>query len=145
MAQPLIKKVAARQILDSRGIPAIEVIVEAGSVQGVFGVPSGVSKGSSEALELRDGGSAFGGLGVSRAVDNVNNIIAKKIKGKNALDQAKIDKILITLDGTLDKRKLGANAILGVSGAVCRTAAKAKKQPLYQYIGNLHKTKQFSL
>ncbi|MDP4001143.1 MAG: phosphopyruvate hydratase [bacterium] len=145
MPKALIKNITARQILDSRGIPAVEVTVEVGSHKGVFGVPSGASKGSHEALELRDGGEAFGGLGVSKAVENANEIIAKKLKGKNVFDQEKIDKILIDLDGTNNKRKLGANAVLGVSGAVCKAAAKAKKQPLYKYIGHLHNNKKFRL
>jgi enolase len=140
-----IKNISARWILDSRGNPTVEVIVEAGTAKGVFGVPSGASTGSHEALELRDGGAAFGGLGVTQAVKNVNTVIAKNIRGMNVFDQEKIDKTLIDLDGTDNKRKLGANAILGVSGAVCKAAAAAKKVPVYKYVALLHKKRQWKL
>ncbi|MBI2607746.1 MAG: phosphopyruvate hydratase [Candidatus Doudnabacteria bacterium] len=145
MPKTVIKNITARQILDSRGDPTVEVAVEAGSARGVFGVPSGASKGSHEALELRDGGDLYSGLGVGKAVENVNQIIAKKLKGKDIFAQDKLDKIMIDLDGTKNKSKLGANAILGVSGAICKAAAKVKKQPLYKYIGSLNKNKKFSL
>lgn len=137
-----IKNIVARQILDSRGNPTVEVTVEVGSAKGVFGVPSGASTGSAEAVELRDGGSKFGGLGVEKAVINVNYTIAKKLKGMNVFDQKKIDQTLIDLDGTPNKSKLGANAILGVSGAVLKAAAAAKKVSVYKYVALLHKNKK---
>jgi enolase len=141
MPKSPIKNIHARQILDSRGNPTVEVVVETASARGVFGVPSGASTGSAEALELRDGGNAWGGLGVERAVNNVNRILAKEIKGMNVFDQAEIDYLMIELDGTDNKKKLGANAILGVSGAVLKTAAVAKKVPVYKYVALLHKKK----
>lgn len=137
-----IKNISARWILDSRGNPTVEVMVEAGTARGVFGVPSGASTGSAEALELRDCGKAFGGLGVTQAVKNVNTVIAKNIRGMNVFAQAEIDKAMIDLDGTANKSKLGANAILGVSGAVCKAAAAAKKVPVYKYVALLHKNKK---
>ncbi len=140
-----IKNITARQILDSRGNPTVEVTVEAGSASGTFGVPSGASTGSAEALELRDGGKEFGGKGVLNAVKNVNMILAKNIRGMNVFDQKKIDQALIALDGTPNKKHLGANAILGVSGAVTKAAAAAKKVPVYKYISLLHKKKGWKL
>ena len=140
-----IKNIIARQILDSRGNPTVEVMVEAGTARGVFGVPSGASTGTAEAVELRDGGKEFLGKGVTRVVANVNGIIAKNIRGMNIYDQAEIDKIMIKLDGTPNKKKLGANAILGVSGAVVKAAAAAKKMPVYKYVALLHKNKHFKL
>ncbi len=140
-----IKNITARQILDSRGNPTVEVTVEAGSSSGTFGVPSGASTGSAEALELRDGGQEFGGKGVLNAVKNVNTVIAKNIRGMNVFDQKKIDQALIALDGTPNKSNLGANAILGVSGAVAKAAAAAKKVPVYKYISLLHKKKGWKL
>jgi len=140
-----IKNIFARQILDSRGNPTVEVIVEAGTGHGTFGVPSGASTGSAEALELRDGGKDFGGLGVSKAVTNVNTIIAKNIRGMNVFDQADIDQAMIKLDGTPNKKKLGANAILGVSGATVKAAAAAKKVSVYKYVASLHKQKQLRI
>lgn len=131
-----IKKVWAREILDSRGNPTVEVDVVLDS--GVLGravVPSGASTGENEALELRDGDkSRYLGKGVLKAVSNVNNIIAKEIIGKQP-DFKKIDAMLIKLDATENKSKLGANAILGVSLAVAKAAAQAKRQPLYKYLG----------
>lgn len=141
MSNTPIKNISARWILDSRGNPTVEVTVEAGTARGIFGVPSGASTGSHEALELRDGGKAFGGLGVTQAVKNVNTVIAKNIRGMNVFDQEKIDRVLIELDGTANKSKLGANAILGVSGAVCKAAAAVKKVPIYKYVALLHKNK----
>ena len=131
-----IVDVFAREIIDSRGNPTVEaeVIAEGGYV-GRAAVPSGASTGMYEAVELRDGGEHFGGLGVQKAVDNVNNIIADKIVGMNVLDQILIDSVLCTLDGTPNKSKLGANAILGVSLACAKAAAKALGVGLYQYIG----------
>lgn len=132
-----IEEVHAREILDSRGNPTVEVEVTLDNgVTGRASVPSGASTGESEALELRDGDkNRFGGKGVLKAVDNVNNIIAPALKGWNVLEQRKIDYKMLALDGTPTKSKLGANAILGVSLAVAHTAAKALGLPLYRYIG----------
>ncbi len=132
-----IVDVFAREILDSRGNPTIEVDValEGGSI-GRAAVPSGASTGEHEAVELRDGDSArYLGKGVQKAVENVNEIIAGEIIGEDATEQIMIDKILLELDGTSNKGKLGANAILGVSLATCKAAAEAFGLPLYQYIG----------
>lgn len=131
-----ITDVYAREILDSRGNPTIEVDVLAGDdCLGRASVPSGASTGQYEALELRDGKSRYGGLGVELAVDHVNARIAPAIIGINVFEQAAIDKILIQLDGTKDKSDLGANAMLGVSMAAARAAAGALKMPLYSYLG----------
>ena len=129
-----IKLIKAREILDSRGNPTVEVdlTTDLGIFQG--SVPSGISKGKYEAVELRDGGKRHQGMGVLKAVNNVNNIIAPKLKGKDVSGQKEIDNFLIKLDGTKNKSKLGANAILAVSLAVCRAGAQAKNLPLYQYI-----------
>ncbi len=132
-----IANVHAREILDSRGNPTIEVEValESGFV-GRAAVPSGASTGENEALELRDGDKKrYLGKGVLKAVDNVNKIIAKEIIGMNALDQVAIDRRMIALDGTKTKSKLGANAILGVSLAVAKAASMYHDMPLYRYIG----------
>ncbi len=133
-----ISEVYAREILDSRGTPTIEVEVflEDGEM-GRAAVPSGASTGEREALELRDGGKKFLGKGVEKAVNNVNNIIAPEIKGMISYEQRKIDRFLIELDGTENKANLGANAILGVSLAVARAAASALDVPLYFYLGGL--------
>ncbi len=134
-----IKDVKAREILDSRGNPTVEVEVklEDGTV-GRAGVPSGASTGVHEALELRDGDKKrYNGKGVLQAVGNVNKLIAPEICGLNAFDQAGLDEKLITLDGTPNKNKLGANAILGVSLAAARAAALSLKLPLYRYLGGL--------
>ncbi len=132
-----ITNIVAREILDSRGNPTVEVDVTLYS--GAFGraaVPSGASTGTHEALELRDGDkSRYLGKGVLKAVDNVNNIIAPALLGISALNQAEIDKLMIDLDGTPTKSKLGANAILGVSLAVAKAAANYLQIPLYRYIG----------
>ncbi len=131
-----IKNIHARQILDSRGNPTIEVDVttENGFV-GRASVPSGASTGSREALELRDGDkSRFMGKGVLKAIDNVNKIIAPKLIGKNVFEQRSIDHLMLELDGTENKDKLGANAILGVSMAVCRAASLVKGKPVYKYL-----------
>ena len=131
-----IIEIHAREILDSRGNPTVEVEVTlASGFIGRAGVPSGASTGENEALELRDGESRYGGKGVLKAVKNVNTIIAKEIIGMNALDQAGIDNKMIQLDGTKTKSKLGANAILGVSLAVAKAAAQYHDMPLYRYIG----------
>ena len=131
-----IEDVFARQILDSRGNPTLEVEVVAGGVMGRAAVPSGASTGSFEAVELRDGDkSNYLGKSVEKAVANVNEIIAEEIIGMNVLDQVAIDKTMIELDGTHNKGKLGANAILGVSLACAKAAAEALGMPLYNYIG----------
>jgi enolase len=132
-----IKDVKAREILDSRGNPTVEVdvLLQDGSF-GRAAVPSGASTGEHEAVELRDGDkSRYSGKGVSKAVANVNGPIKKAIKGKDALMQGEIDQLMIELDGTENKSKLGANAILGVSLANAKAAAASKKMPLYRYIG----------
>lgn len=131
-----IKHIHARQILDSRGNPTIEVDVTTDNgLVGRASVPSGASTGSREALELRDGDkSRYMGKGVLKAVDNVNKIIAPKLIGKSVFDQRSIDHLMLELDGTENKDKLGANAILGVSMAVCRAGALAKNKPLYKYL-----------
>lgn len=131
--------VFAREILDSRGNPTIEVeVMLENDITGRAAVPSGASTGAFEAVELRDGGKRYDGKGVETAVNNVNEIIAEEIIGMNALDQTSIDKVLIELDGTPNKAKLGANAILGVSMAVAKAAANALKLPLYQYLGGFN-------
>ena len=136
-----ITDVYAREILDSRGNPTVEVeVVLEDSIIGRAAVPSGASTGAFEAVELRDGGDRYNGAGVQDAVDNVNNIIAEEIIGMNALDQVAIDHAMIVLDGTPNKAKLGANAILGVSLAVAKAAAEALDMPLYQYLGGFHAT-----
>ena len=131
-----IKNVVCRQILDSRGTPTVEVDVTLNNgVMGRASVPSGASTGANEALELRDQkDSYFFGKSVLKALKNINNIISPAIIGKNALKQAEIDNIMLNLDGTQNKSKLGANAILGVSMAVCRAAANYKGLPLYAYL-----------
>lgn len=131
-----ITDIYAREILDSRGNPTVEVEVLAGECYlGRASVPSGASTGKYEAIELRDGQHRYQGLGVRRAVEHVNDRIAREIIGENVFDQAKIDQLLIKLDGTDNKINLGANAMLGVSMAVARAAAKALHIPLYQYLG----------
>jgi len=132
-----IVDVFARSILDSRGNPTVEVeVVLGGGALGRAAVPSGASTGEHEAIELRDGDSThFLGKGVQKAVENVNVLIAPTLTGKDADEQVDIDRCLINLDGTHNKSKLGANAILGVSMAVCRAAAEAYGLPLYRYLG----------
>ena len=132
-----IESVYGREILDSRGNPTVEVevIVEGGFI-GRAAVPSGASTGAFEAVELRDGDKGrYLGKGVLKAVDNINEIIAPEIEGMNVFDQVLIDRAMIELDGTKNKSKLGANAILGVSLAVAKAAAEALGISLYQYIG----------
>ena len=132
----IIVDVVGRQILDSRGNPTVEVEVELESgAAGRAAVPSGASTGEFEAVELRDGGQEYGGKSVHQAVDNVNNEIAEELLGLDATDQRIVDQTLIALDGTPNKAKLGANAILGASLAVAHAAAAAMGLPLYQYIG----------
>lgn len=132
-----IEKVHAREIIDSRGNPTVEVEVTLeNGIMGRASVPSGASTGENEALELRDGDKArFSGKGVLKAVENVNNIIAPALKGFCVTEQRAIDYKMLEIDGTPTKSKLGANAILGVSLAVAQTAAKALDMPLYRYIG----------
>jgi enolase len=131
-----IQRVRAREVLDSRGQPTVEVDVTLNN--GAMGraiVPSGASTGEHEAVELRDGDGRFLGKGVKRAVDHVNKIFAARLRGKNPKEQTEIDRLLIRLDGTADKGRLGANAILGVSLAVAKAQAAAEKLPLYRYLG----------
>src|SRR6184192_2412643 len=137
MARTSISRIHAREILDSRGNPTIEVDVglESGAL-GRAAVPSGASTGEHEAWELRDGDkNRYGGKGVTKAVANVNGKIAAAIKGMDARDQAKIDNKLIELDGSKNKKNLGANALLGVSLAVAHAATAAENVPLFRYLG----------
>jgi enolase len=131
-----IAKVHARQIVDSRGNPTVEVEVTLDSgASGRAGVPSGASTGEFEAVELRDGGGAWGGKGVTQAVANVNGEIAGAVAGRDASDQAGLDNAMIELDGTPNKARLGANAILGVSLAAAKAAAAEADQPLWRHLG----------
>lgn len=136
-----IEKIQAREILDSRGNPTVEVDVTLeNGVVGRAGVPSGASTGAQEALELRDGDeNRYGGKGVTKAVENVNTVIKEAIVGMNSEEQEEIDKKMLELDGTENKSNLGANAILGVSLAVCRASALERKLPLYEYIAEKFK------
>ena len=129
-----IKSIKAREILDSRGIPTIEVELITNISSFFASVPSGTSTGKNEAKELRDGGKRYQGKGVLKAKENVEKIIVPELKGKDVTQQKEIDEIMIELDNTKDKSRLGANAILGVSMAVCRAGAAAKEIPLYKYI-----------
>lgn len=134
----IIIKVHARQILDSRGNPTIEVdVVTENGILGRAAVPSGASTGEHEAVELRDGGKAFMGKAVYKAIENVNTTIAEEIVGMSVFEQNAIDQAMIALDGTPNKSKLGANAILGVSLAVAKAAANELGLPLYRYIGGV--------
>jgi enolase len=131
-----IEQVHARQILDSRGNPTVEVDIRVSSgALGRAAVPSGASTGTREALELRDGEGPFGGKGVMQAVANVNGEIAEAVRGRDAADQRELDESLIALDGTEGKSRLGANALLGVSMAAARAAAADVSQPLWRYLG----------
>jgi enolase len=131
-----IEEIVAREILDSRGNPTLEVdCVLDGGIGGRAAVPSGASTGSREALELRDGGKRYRGKGVAKAVANVHDEIAPRLRGMDARDQARIDRALIELDGTPGKSRLGANATLGTSLSVARAAAEASGLPLYAYLG----------
>ena len=131
-----IEQVHARQILDSRGNPTVEVELALRSgAQGRAAVPSGASTGEFEATELRDGGDAYMGKGVTQAVANVNGEIAEAVAGRDVLDQEGLDRALIDLDGTPNKSRLGANAILGVSLAAARAAAAEERVPLWRYLG----------
>ena len=132
----VIKKIIARQIFDSRGNPTVEVdVITENEIVGRAAVPSGASTGQHEAVELRDAGEDYCGKGVLIAVSNVNDIIAKELIGKSVFDQRIIDNTMIELDGTENKSVLGANAILGVSLAVAKAAAKEKNMSLYAYLG----------
>lgn len=134
-----ITDIYAREILDSRGNPTVEVEVTVEDKYiGRAAVPSGASTGAFEAIELRDGGARYMGKGVSKVVDNINNILAQHLIGVNVLDQRAIDLEMIDLDGTENKSKLGANAILGVSMAVAKAAATTLGLPLYQYLGGFN-------
>ncbi len=141
MSTYIISSIKARQILDSRGNPTVEadVTLEDGSL-GRAAVPSGASTGSGEALELRDGGSRYTGKGVSQAVSNIHSIITPALVGRPADDQKAIDELLRELDGTPNKSKLGANAILAVSLATAKAVANAKGQPLWRYIADMTET-----
>ncbi|RLG22192.1 phosphopyruvate hydratase [Methanosarcinales archaeon] len=130
-----IEKIIAREILDSRGNPTVEVDVFTSNGMGRASVPSGASTGIHEALELRDGGARYHGKGVLKAVDNVNNIIAPSLIGMDVSDQKEIDSVIIELDGTENKSRLGANATLGVSLACAKAAANSLRLPLYEYLG----------
>ncbi len=132
----IITDVHGREILDSRGNPTVEVEVTVEDcITGMAAVPSGASTGKFEAVELRDGKDRYLGLGVQKAVKNVNTVLKEALIGKNALNQGEIDRLMIDADGTENKAKLGANAILGVSMAVARAAANALEIPLYSYLG----------
>ena len=134
----IIIRVHARQILDSRGNPTVEVdVVTENGILGRAAVPSGASTGEHEAVELRDGGSDFMGKGVRKAIENVNVAIAEHLLGTSIFEQNKIDQMMIDLDGTPNKSKLGANAILGVSLAVAKAAANELGMPLYRYVGGV--------
>ena len=138
----LIRDIFAREILDSRGNPTIEAEVLAGeNIVGRAAVPSGASTGKYEAVELRDQEERYGGKGVERAVENVNSCLAKAVIGMNVFDQKEIDRALCKADGTENKSSLGANAILGVSMAAARAAAKGLNIPLYRYLGGVQAKK----
>ena len=140
-----IKKIQAREVFDSRGNPTVEVdcLLDDGTLTRAM-VPSGASTGIHEALELRDGGTRLMGKSVSKAVANVHNI-APKLIGMDPKNQTEVDKLLLEIDGTENKSKLGANAILGVSMAVCKAGAQSQGFPLYQHLGNLRGNDQFVL
>ncbi|MDA0201644.1 MAG: phosphopyruvate hydratase [Bacteroidetes bacterium] len=134
----VIIEVHARQIFDSRGNPTVEVdVTTENGITGRAAVPSGASTGEHEAVELRDGGNAYMGKGVSQAVKNVNEILAQELIGVSVFEQNKIDQIMIDLDGTSNKSKLGANAILGISLAAAKAAANELGLPLYRYVGGV--------
>ncbi len=135
----MIKDISALQIFDSRGNPTVECSIKTEKGKFRAAVPSGASTGKYEAIELRDKGKAYLGKGVSKAIHNINKEIAPLLKGKDETKQEEIDRLMVELDGTGNKRKLGANAILAVSMAVCRAGAKAKNLPLYDYISQMSK------
>ena len=141
-----IKRVVAREVLDSRGNPTLEVNVITDNAVAKSFVPSGASTGSHEALELRDGDKArYGGKGVLKAINNVNTVISRKLTGMDCQSQRKIDELMIELDGTENKSKLGANAIVGVSMAACKAGAFHKNMRLFEYIKEISGSKKFSL
>ena len=135
-----ITDIYAREILDSRGNPTIEVdVITKKGTMGRASVPSGASTGAHEAVELRDGDkNRYMGRGVSKAVENVNDLISDELIGMSIFDQRDIDAAMIALDGTTNKSKLGANAILGVSLAVAKAAAQEARMPLYRYLGGVN-------
>ena len=137
--------IKAREILDSRGNPTVEVELTTKAGKVIASVPSGASTGKYEAYELRDGGKRYGGLGVLDAVNNIRKIIAPRLVGKKCDDQAALDRYLIKLDKTKNKSRLGANAILAVSMAVCRAGALHKDIPLYEHIAELYGSKNYQL
>lgn len=138
MSRVTIENVKAREVFDSRGNPTVEAdVVLSNGVLGRASVPSGKSTGDNEAVELRDGGDRLDGKGVLKAVNNVNTLINDKLKGADPFNQARIDQMMIDLDGTPNKAKLGANAILGVSIATVRAAANAEGIPVYRYLGGV--------
>ena len=135
----VIIEVHARQIFDSRGNPTVEVdLVTENGVLGRAAVPSGASTGEHEAVELRDGDKHYMGKGVTQADKNVNDILARELIGVSVFDQNKIDQMMIDLDGTPNKSKLGANAILGISLAAAKAAANELGLPLYRYVGGVN-------
>ena len=136
-----IERIHAREILDSRGNPTIEVDVYTCCGFGRAAIPSGASTGTHEALELRDGGDRYNGKGVMKAVKNVNEVIAPELLGMNASSQREIDRFMIEMDGTPHKSNLGANAILGVSLSVAKAAASSSGMPLYKYLGGVNTAK----
>lgn len=137
-----IEAVTGREILDSRGNPTVEVeVCLSGGATGRAAVPSGASTGKFEAVELRDGGERYNGQGVKKAVEHVNTVLSEAVLFESALDQRYIDHLLIAADGTENKAKMGANAILGVSMAVARAAANGLHMPLYRYLGGIHASK----
>ena len=138
-----IQAIQGLEVLDSQGNPTVQVTVTLSSgAQGKALVPSGASTGQNEALELRDGDAQrYKGKGVLKAVENVNGVLAELLIGENGWDQAKIDELMITEDGTANKSRYGANAMLGISLACARAAANDLKLPLYRYIGGCHSTR----
>ncbi len=138
---PPITSIRAREILDSRGNPTLEVTVKAGKFSGTASVPSGASTGKHEALELRDGGKRYLGKGVQKAINHVHKKIFPKLKGMDCTQQEYLDTLLLKLDGTKNKSKLGANAILAVSLACARAGAMAKNKPLFAYLNSFTKRK----
>src|SRR5664279_3604369 len=146
MQETTITRIIGRQILDSRGNPTVEadVYLQSGAM-GRAAVPSGASTGSGEALELRDGGTAYGGKAVTKAVGNINGPLSLALIGQDASDQTGIDKTMIELDGTENKSTLGANAILAISLASAKAVAIHRKQPLHQYIAEMTGTTNQSL
>lgn len=132
-----IQSLKGREVLDSRGNPTVEVELKTDSVTVQAQVPSGASTGKYEAVELRDGGKRYFGKGTLKAIENINEVIASKVKGMDVVSQKEIDNLMVELDGTKDKSHLGANAICGVSLAVCRAGAAAKNLKLFEYIKDL--------